>query len=374
MDRPERNRLDEAQFIRHRLYGGRVSPLRRYADLVLARPGFWSLLRYELLTTLLGPIPGALGMALRGVLWRSLFPVIGGKVVFGCRVTIRHPERIRLGDGVILDDDALIDGRGAGDEGVVLADRVIVNRGASIQAKVGGISLGADTSVGAGCRIISQGPIRIAENVSLAGGSMVAGGRYVVERTGATASEKERFTGGEIRIGRNVRVGMNAMIQDGVTVGEGAIIAPASVVVSDVPAQTVVSGFPARPWRERKEEPAEAVVPAPAPADRVGVAPPAMPAASSPGNGDAVAAIAAQVRGYLEEVRFADFDDGELSETDSLFDHDILDSLSLVAMVAWLEKTFAVDIGDEDLVPENLDSVRRIAGFVAARRGANGAS
>lgn len=361
MDRPERNRLDESQFIRHRIYGGKGSPLRRYAELVLARPAFWSLLRYELLTTLLGPVPGALGMALRGALWRSLFPVIGRKVVFGCRVTLRHPERIRLGDGVILDDDTLIDGRGAGDEGVVLGDRVIVNRGAAIQAKVGGISIGADSSVGAGCKVISQGPIRIAENVSLAGGSMVAGGRYVVERTGATETEKERFTGGEIRIGRNVRVGMNAMIQDGVTVGEGAIIAPASVVLSDVPAQTVVSGFPARPWRERKAggEPAPA---SPAPASAGGTVP-----------GPAAAGIAAQVRTYLEEVRFADFAEGELSEADSLFDHDILDSLSLVALVAWLEKTFDVDIGDEDLVPENLDSVERIARFVAARRGTNGA-
>ena len=363
MDRPERERLDEEQFIRHRLYGGKVSPLRRYGELVLARPTLWNLLRYEVLTTLLGPIPGALGLALRGVLWRSLFPVIGRKVVFGCRVTIRHPERIRLGDGVILDDDCLIDGRGAGDEGVVLAERVIVNRGAALQAKVGGISIGAGSSVGADCKVISQGPIRIAENVSLAGGSIVAGGRYVVERTGATESEKERFTGGEIRIGKNVRIGMNAMIQDGVTIGEGAIVAPASIVMSDVEADSVVSGFPARPWRERKARDAEgttAPVAAPAPAPT-----------TTPGAPDTAAdGIAAQVRAYLEEVRFADFDDGELSETDSLFDRDVLDSLSLVAMVAWLERTFDIPIGDEDLVPENLDSVRRIARFVAARRGA----
>jgi acyl carrier protein len=69
-------------------------------------------------------------------------------------------------------------------------------------------------------------------------------------------------------------------------------------------------------------------------------------------------------------VRFADFDDGSLSEADSLFDKDILDSLSLVALVAWLEKTFAVDIADEDLVPDNLESVARISRFVAARSGA----
>ena len=172
--------------------------------------------------------------------------------MFGCRVTIRHPERIRLGRGVVIDDDVLIDGRGAGDEGIVLADRVIVNKGAAIQAKVGGISIGEGSSVGNGVKIISQGPIRIAENVSLAGGAVVAGGRYVVERTGDPNDDKRRFTGGEIIIERSVRVGMNAIIQDGVSIGEAAIVAPGSVVVSNVDAHTVVSGFPARPWRERK--------------------------------------------------------------------------------------------------------------------------
>jgi acetyltransferase-like isoleucine patch superfamily enzyme/acyl carrier protein len=361
LERPERERLDEQQFIRHRLYGGSASPLRRYAELVLARPTFWRLLRYELLTTLLGPIPGALGLLLRGLFWRSLFPRIGKGVSFGCRVTIRHPERITLSDGVVLDDDVLLDGRGAGDDGIVLGERVIVNRGASIQAKVGGVSIGAASNIGAAVKVISQGPIRIAENVSLAGGSMVAGGRYVVERTGDPADDKRRFTGGEIRIARNVRLGMGAMVQDGVTIGEGAIVAPASVVVSDVPAHTVVSGFPARPWRDRKTESDLA-------AATPGAAP---PAGAAGGPADAAAAdAAARIRAYLEEVRFAEFGSGGLAETDSLFDHDILDSLSLVALVAWLEKTFSVAVTDEDLVPENLDSVERIARFVAARRGA----
>ena len=319
MEQPQRERLTDEQFIRHRLYGGAGSSARRYAELVLARPTFFALLRYELLTTFLGPIPGALGIALRGFFWRFLFPTIGRGVVFGCRVTIRHPERIRLGRGVVIDDDALIDGRGAGDDGIVLADRVIVNKGAAIQAKVGGISIGEDSNVGQGVRIISQGPIRIAENVSLAGGCVVAGGRYVVERTGDPHDDKQRFTGGEIVIARNVRIGMNAIVQDGVSIGEAAIVGPGSVVVANVDAHTVVSGFPARPWRERKVQTTTAD------------AAPIATTRSAPESD-----VAGRVRKYLEDVRFADFDDGTLRETDSLFDHDILVSLSLVALVAWL--------------------------------------
>ncbi len=359
----EREGLRDEAFIRHRLYGGSGSPWQRYGALVLARPSFWTLIRYELLTTFLGPVPGVLGMVLRKLFYPFLFPRIGRGVVFGARVTIRHPERVYFGDGVVLDDDVLIDGRGAGDAGLVVGDRVIVNRGACVQAKVGAISIGAGTNVGSGVRIISQGPIHIAEDVSIAGGCVIAGGRYVVERK-ALSGGKERFTGGEIRIGKETRLGMNAMVQDGVTVGEGAIVAPASVVMTDVAANTVVSGFPARPWRERKVKGDPAAGNGRMPAASVANAVPDTPVADGE--------LAKRIRDWLEETRFAEFGgvDG-LSDEDSLFDADILDSLSLVSLVAWLEQTFDMQVADEDLVPENLETVVRIAEFVRRRAAAS---
>ena len=360
MNKPsDRTILDEKEFIRHRLFGNSSSRIGRYAALVLANPTPWALFKYEFLTTLLGSIPGVLGIGLRSILWRTLFPRIGRGVVFGCRVSIRHPERIVLGDGVVLDDDVLIDGRGAGDEGLVLGDRVIVNRGASIQAKVGGISIGADSNVGAQCRIISQGPIHIAENVSLAGGSVIAGGRYTVNLTGETEAEKQRFTGGEIRIDRNVRVGMNALVQDGVRMGEGAIVAPASVVLSNVAEHTVVSGSPARVWRSRQPAGLRPVAPAGL-ADSTDATLPA----------NQVDTVRQQVRTYLEQVRFANFADGSVTETSSLFDNDVLDSLTFVELLGWLEQTHDVSANPDELLPENFDSVDRIARFVVRKRSA----
>lgn len=355
----ERESLEDEDFIRHRLHGGSGSAMQRYAALVLAKPGLLPLIRYELLITFLGPIPGALGIALRKTFYPLLFRHIGRGVVFGANLVLRHPERIHLGDGVMLDDGALVDGRGAGEEGLVLGDRVIVNRGASIQCKVGAITIGDETNVGAGVRIISQGPIRIAEEVSIASGCTIAGGRYEVARTGEPADEKRRFTSGEIRIARKVRVGMNALIQDGVSIGEAAIVAPASVVTTDVAAHTVVSGFPARPWRERK------VVGDAGQTEAAGSAPVTTPAdpADTPDDG-----VAEKIRGWLEETKFAEFEgeDG-LAETDSLFDNDIIDSVGLVSMVAWLEETFDLEIVDDDVTPENMDSVALIARFVRDR-------
>jgi acetyltransferase-like isoleucine patch superfamily enzyme len=58
-------------------------------------------------------------------------------VVFGHPVLIRNARNITLGAQVMIDDLCVLDGRGAGAEGVVLGDSVIVNRGTTIQAKIG---------------------------------------------------------------------------------------------------------------------------------------------------------------------------------------------------------------------------------------------
>jgi acetyltransferase-like isoleucine patch superfamily enzyme len=47
-------------------------------------------------------------------------------------------------------------------------------------------------------------------------------------------------------VGNGVSIGANATIVCGVTIGEGAVVGAGSVVISDVPARTLVVGNPAR--------------------------------------------------------------------------------------------------------------------------------
>jgi virginiamycin A acetyltransferase len=56
---------------------------------------------------------------------------------------------------------------------------------------------------------------------------------------------------GDTVVGNDVWIGYEALLMPGVKVGNGAIIASRSVVVSDVPAYTIVGGNPARPIRQR---------------------------------------------------------------------------------------------------------------------------
>ena len=56
---------------------------------------------------------------------------------------------------------------------------------------------------------------------------------------------------GDTVIGNDVWIGYETTFMPGVTVGDGAIIAAKSVVVSDVPAYTIVGGNPAKSIRQR---------------------------------------------------------------------------------------------------------------------------
>jgi virginiamycin A acetyltransferase len=56
---------------------------------------------------------------------------------------------------------------------------------------------------------------------------------------------------GDTVIGNDVWIGYEAVLMPGVTVGDGAIIAAKSVVVSDVPPYAIVGGNPARLIRQR---------------------------------------------------------------------------------------------------------------------------
>ncbi len=53
--------------------------------------------------------------------------------------------------------------------------------------------------------------------------------------------------------------------------------------------------------------------------------------------------------------------------SDSLFESGLLDSFTLVDLVAALEKEFAIRIPDADLQPRKFDSVERIEAYVASR-------
>ena len=56
-----------------------------------------------------------------------------------------------------------------------------------------------------------------------------------------------------------------------------------------------------------------------------------------------------------------------LADETSLLESGILDSLSLLRLVVFLEERFGITMGDADLLPENFGSVDAICDYVRAR-------
>jgi acetyltransferase-like isoleucine patch superfamily enzyme len=67
-------------------------------------------------------------------------------------------------------------------------------------------------------------------------------------------TEKFPAYGGRVTIGHDVWIGAEVMIMDGVTIGNGAVVAARAVVTRDVPPYAIVGGVPARLIRYRFDE------------------------------------------------------------------------------------------------------------------------
>ncbi len=237
--------LDEAEFMRGKLHGD-SSAARKYADLVLASYSPWKLFKYELVTSLLGHIPGAVGLVLRKIAYRSLFNKIGRNVVFGRSVTIRCPENIVIGDNVIIDNYCLLDGRGAGEEKLVIGDNVVLNRGCIVQSKSGFLHIGDYSTIGAGSAVVSQGGVKIGRWVGIAGGCEVSGGLFEhCEPADDSSPPFVRYSKGPVTIGDNSILAYGAIVVDNVTVGNNCMIGAGCLVINDLPDNSIASSRPA---------------------------------------------------------------------------------------------------------------------------------
>jgi acyl carrier protein len=53
-----------------------------------------------------------------------------------------------------------------------------------------------------------------------------------------------------------------------------------------------------------------------------------------------------------------------LTDEDSLLDAGIIDSTGVLDLIGFIEQRYGVTVEDDELVPENLDSIARLAAFV----------
>ncbi len=74
-----------------------------------------------------------------------------------------------------------------------------------------------------------------------------------------------------------------------------------------------------------------------------------------------------KVRGYIVE-NFLFGQDDEFSDEASFLDMGIIDSTGVLELVSHLEEVFKITVDDEELIPENLDSLNAICSYLGKKQ------
>ena len=84
-------------------------------------------------------------------------------------------------------------------------------------------------------------------------------------------------------------------------------------------------------------------------------------------------AIEAQIRKFIGD-HFPSARRAKLGSQDALLENGIIDSLGVLDLVSFMEETFAIAVMDEELLPENFQTIERLTAFIENKRNGSGSS
>ncbi len=74
-----------------------------------------------------------------------------------------------------------------------------------------------------------------------------------------------------------------------------------------------------------------------------------------------------QIRNYIAENFLFSSNGFTLDDDESFLEAGVVDSLGVVELVSFVEENFNVQVPDDDIVPDNFDSVDNLAAYIARR-------
>ena len=245
--------------IQQSMASGSQSAMTRYMDLVVGQRGWLNLLKYEFVVMVAQKRSGALGLLLRKFLYPWVLGRVGRNVTFGSDVVIRHPHKIRIGDGVVVDENVLLDAKGESNKGIDIGANSFIGRNSIISCKNGDITLGENANVGWNCTIAATSRIDIGkDNIIAAYSYIIGGGNYQFDHIdGPMCQSYDQEGKGGVTLKDDVWLGSHVAVLDGVTVGQGCVVASGATVTKSLPDMSINVGSPATPLRQRLSKDAD---------------------------------------------------------------------------------------------------------------------
>jgi acetyltransferase-like isoleucine patch superfamily enzyme len=148
----------------------------------------------------------------------------------GPGVGLRHLETFEIGDGVVIGEQAIIQGRFDGR--CVIGDKSWIGPQAFLDAR--DLVLGANVGWGPGAKALGSTHIGLPIDVPIIATDLLIAPTRVLD---------------------DADIGVNAVLLPGVRIGKGAIVGAGAVVTKDVPALSKVAGCPAQVIGHRGDQP-----------------------------------------------------------------------------------------------------------------------
>lgn len=82
----------------------------------------------------------------------------------------------------------------------------------------------------------------------------------------------------------------------------------------------------------------------------------------------APAEIKASIRKYLAENVLLSGGIDDIRDDSSFLERNLLDSTGVLELVGFIEDNYQVKVGDDEIVPENLDSIDLVASYIARKQ------
>jgi acetyltransferase-like isoleucine patch superfamily enzyme len=155
---------------------------------------------------------------------------------------------IRISSTCRIDHTAKIEIKYGGS--ISIGDHTEILEGVILQTYGGDIKIGSNCSLNPYSIIYGHGDISIGNNVLIAGGCMIIPSNHTFGDVSVPIKTQENVSKG-IVIEDDVWLGHGCSILDGVTIGQGSVIAAGSVVNKSIDRFSVSAGVPAKLIRKR---------------------------------------------------------------------------------------------------------------------------
>ena len=78
--------------------------------------------------------------------------------------------------------------------------------------------------------------------------------------------------------------------------------------------------------------------------------------------------IEQRIRNFIIETFLFGESDNGFKDTDSLLETRVIDSTGVLELVAFVEETYKIKVKDDELIPENLDSIVNVSDFIRRKQ------